>query len=343
MASKPGTKAPTITDVARVAGVAASTVSRALSNPDRVNAATRERILEAAGSLHYIPSSQARALRSGQKLAIAVLVPDISNPYYFGIIRGTQLGLKAAGYTQLLVDTEESAESEIASLRKLRSSVDGFVLTASRLTQDQIDAVAAQSELVVINRQIPGVHTVSADTSMGMRQAMEHLSSLGHRRVAYLSGPASSWSNAQRWNAVRTSAKALGMQAFKTMELAPNVESGAAAVDSVLNLSTTALLAYNDLLAVGAQLRLQERGLRVPEDFSVVGCDDIQLSKFCSPALTTISAPIEQVGRTAVGLLLRQLQGEGNAEGGKRHFVLPTHLTIRASSGSAPSARKGKP
>src|SRR6185312_13986637 len=132
----------TLADVAAASGVATSTVSRALSNPGRVNAATRARIEEAARELEYVPNSQARALTSVRTRAIAVLVSDVTNPFYFGIIRGTQHQLKAAGYTQLLVDTEESDELEDGMLHKLRRSFDGAILAASRLTDRRLTALA---------------------------------------------------------------------------------------------------------------------------------------------------------------------------------------------------------
>ena len=128
----------TIHDIAALCGVAASTVSRALSTPDRVNIRTRQRIEAAAAQLHYIPNSQAKALSSGRTGAVGVLVPDITNPFYFDLIRGTQLQLKAAGYTQLLVDTEESDEVEASTLEQLRKSADGIIVAASRLTDEAL-------------------------------------------------------------------------------------------------------------------------------------------------------------------------------------------------------------
>lgn len=192
---------PTIRDVAELAGVATSTVSRALSNPGRVNHVTRERIEEAAAQLNYIPSSQARGLSSGRTQTVAVLVPDITNPFYFDIIRGAQHQLKAAGYTQLLVDTEESAEMEADALQKMRRSADGFILAASRLTDAQLAEAAAQQPLVTINRAPAIAPTVVIDTPSAIIQALEHLVSLGHTRICFVGGPATSWSNAKRWQA----------------------------------------------------------------------------------------------------------------------------------------------
>ncbi|WP_426989497.1 LacI family DNA-binding transcriptional regulator [Pseudarthrobacter sp. Y6] len=336
--SHPAEKVPTIRDVAELAGVATSTVSRALSNPDRVNRRTRERIEQVAAQLNYVPSSQARALSSGRANAVAVLVPDITNPFYFDIIRGTQHQLKAAGYTQLLVDTEESAEMEADALQKMRRSADGFILAASRLTDAQLAEAAAQHHLVTINRASANAPTVVIDTPSAIIQALEHLVSLGHSRICYVGGPASSWSNAKRWKAFDDEATRRGLTTFRVGPFAPKTTSGAAAADGAAHTGATACIVFNDLLAIGMLQRLRERGIRVPEDMSIVGCDDIFGADFCNPPLTTMASPIEQAGRVAVSMLLSQLNP---LHGGtsRRLAVMPTHLTVRGSTGSAPKVR----
>ncbi len=333
---QPPGRQPTIRDVAELAGVATSTVSRALSNPDRVNHVTRERIEEAAARLNYVPSSQARGLSSGRTQAVAVLVPDITNPFYFDIIRGTQHQLKAAGYTQLLVDTEESAEMEADALQKMRRSADGFILAASRLTDAQLAEAAATQPMVTINRASANAPTVVIDTPSAIIQALEHLVSLGHSRICYVGGPASSWSNAKRWKAFEEEARNRNLNTFHVGPFAPKTTSGAAAADAAVYTGATACIVFNDLLAIGMLQRLRERGIRVPDDMSIVGCDDIFGADFCNPPLTTMASPIEQAGRVAVSMLLSQLNplyGGTN----RRLAVMPTHLTVRASTGPAPS------
>lgn len=327
-------KVPTIRDVAELAGVATSTVSRALSNPDRVNARTRVRIEEVAARLNYIPSTQARALSSGRTGTVALLVPDVTNPFYFDIIRGTQYQLKAAGYTQLLVDTEESADVEAEALQKLRRSCDGVVMVASRLSDEQLAAAAASQPLVTMNRGVPNVPTVIIDTPAAIGQALDHLVSLGHREVTYVGGPAGSWSNARRWTAFEQASKALGLTIHRVGPFPPKTTSGAAAADATLHSGATACIAYNDLLAIGMLQRFRERGVRVPEDVSIIGCDDIFGADFCNPPLTTMTAPVEQAGRVAISMLLGQLNplyGTGN----RKLAVMPTHLTVRGSTGPA--------
>ncbi len=325
----------TIRDVAAAAGVATSTVSRALSNPGRVNHLTRARVVEAAEALDYVPSSQARGLSSGRTHAVALLVPDITNPFYFDIIRGTQHQLKAAGYTQLLVDTEESAEMELDALRSMQRAADGVILAASRLTDEQLNAAAATQPLVTFNRASAEAPTVVIDTPSATIQAMEHLASLGHRTVCYVSGPQNSWSDSMRWKAFQEDSQQRGLQTHRIGPYAPKTTSGAAAADAALRTGSTACIVFNDLLAIGMLQRFAARGVQVPKDISIVGCDDIFGADFCHPPLTTIASPTEQAGRVAVTMLLSQLN-PALAAGTRRVAVMPTHLRVRESTGSVP-------
>ena len=328
----------TIHDIAALCGVAASTVSRALSTPDRVNIRTRERIRAAAAELNYTPNSQAKALSSGRTGAVGVLVPDITNPFYFDLIRGTQLQLKAAGYTQLLVDTEESDEVEASAMEQLRKGADGIIVAASRLSDDVLLAAAANIPLVAVNRDVPGVPAVIIDTPSATSQALDHLISLGHTRVAYVAGPATSQSSERRWTALSAAADVRGVEVLRLGPFAPTTQSGAAAADAAVHSRVSACIAFNDLIAIGMLQRLQARGIRVPDDMSIVGCDDIFGADFCNPPLTTMASPIEQAGRVAVSMLLARLNPL--AGGGRRsRSVMPTHLTVRGSTGPARQER----
>ncbi|MGX5717532.1 LacI family DNA-binding transcriptional regulator [Arthrobacter sp. MAHUQ-56] len=328
-------KAPTIYDIAALAGVAPSTVSRALSKPDRVNERTRNKISRIASELGYVASVQAQSLSTGRTGSVALLVPDVTNPFYFDIIRGTQLQLRASGFTQLLVDTEESADNEIQALRQLRRTADGVILAASRLTDQQLADEALRQPLVTINRPTADAPTVLLDTPEVMVQAVEHLASFGHKSLAYVSGPTGSWSNHRRWHAIEAAASKRGMSVRKIGPYLPNTSSGAAAGDAALGTGATALITFNDLIAIGMLQRLKSRGVRIPEDISVVGCDDIFGADFCSPPLTTIASPIERVGRVAVSMLLAQLEaGPGNAA--RNLAVVPAYLKVRSSTGPAP-------
>ncbi|QDP95606.1 LacI family transcriptional regulator [Microlunatus elymi] len=341
----------TIHDVAAKAGVAASTVSRALNNPGRVNATTRERVQRIAAELNYVPSSQARALSSGRTKTVAVLVPDITNPFYFDLIRGTQHQLKAAGYTQVLLDTEESGDQELASLERLRKTCDGVVLSASRLSDEQVIAASRIQPLVTINRNVAGVPSVLVETPIGIAQAVDHLVSLGHRKICYVSGPPTSFSNRWRWRALNEAIRSRRrpgspeVEALRVGPFSPKTVSGPAAADAVLNSGATACIAYNDLLAIGMLRRFADRKVAVPGDISIVGCDDIFGSDFCDPPLTTMTAPIEQAGRAAITMLLGLLNptttGQQPRQMGRRRVMLPTHLTIRSTTGPVRESTEG--
>lgn len=327
---------PTIRDVAARAGVAASTVSRALSDPDRVHPTTRARIVQAAREVDYRPSGNREAVAAVQR-AVALLIPDIANPYFGELTRGTQLELGAAGFTQILADTEESAAVEERALRRVSALADGIVLTATRLSEGQLRAAARTTPLVLVNHPVPELRSVYLDTAIGFGQAVAHLASLGHRRIAYLSGPGEYWPDVTRWCAIQETAEATGISATRLGPFTPNFAAGAAAADAALQQRATACLAFNDLLAIGAMRRLQQRGLDVPRDVSVVGCDDTFAAELCSPSLTTVSGDLQRLGRAAVQSLLALLEaGDGARAGVAGAAALPTHLTIRGSTGPAP-------
>jgi LacI family transcriptional regulator len=174
---------------------------------------------------------------------------------------------------------------------------------------------------------------VIIDTPTGVRQALTHLHSLGHRRVAFVAGPSDSWSSARRWEALQDAAEGLGIDLSFIGPWAPNAAAGGAAADAVAASSVTACVVFNDLLAIGMLTRLTDRGIRVPEDLSIVGTDDIFGAEFCHPPLTTVAAPIEEAGRVAVTMLLTQLETRGTP---RMRTELPTYLRTRQSSGQAP-------
>lgn len=324
----------TIYDVASACEVSISTVSRALSRPEQVNRVTREKVLAAAKRLDYQPSTAARSLLSGRTMTLALLVPDITNPFFFDLIRGTQRQVAAAGYNTILIDTEESVELETHHVNTAAKAADGVILAASRLDDATLTDLARRRSLVVINRETPGVSSVVIDTPDGMAQAVSHLASLGHHSIAYLSGPRVSWSNTRRWRAVQLAARRLDVKIQRLGPFPPTREAGAAAADAAVHANVSAVIAFNDMIALGVLKRLQDRGITVPDQMSVVGCDDAFGADFCHPPLSTVSASIEQTGRIATDMLLEQLR-PGSALR-KTHHV-PAVLTIRASTGPAPA------
>lgn len=324
--------AVTILDVARAAGVATSTVSRALTQPGRVSEKMRKHVLNIAVELGYRPNAHARSLSSGRTQSLALVIPGATNPYFFDLIRGTQIEAKVRGYRHMLVDTEGLAELEDQYLEELASSVDGVVLAGSRLSDERVFEIAANLPMVVVNREIEGVPSVVVDTSTAATQALNYLASLGHKRVAFLGGPISSWSNRKRWEALEAASARLDIECFNLGHFGETL-SGAAAADAALHHRVTAGIFFNDMLAIAGLKRFTELGVSVPGDISVVGCDDIFGADFCNPPLTTLTARIDEVARTATDMLLTRLLGLPAI---RQHERVPASLTVRQSTGPAP-------
>jgi DNA-binding LacI/PurR family transcriptional regulator len=333
-------KKATIYDVAERAGVAPSTVSRAFKVPGRVNETTRQRILEAADELGYRPSAHTGPLPPGRHRTIAMVLADITNPHFFELIRGAEQRAKAARHTLVLVNAEESPRIEMEQVDGLAASVDGFILASSRLTDQALREIAGRHPLVLLNRELGGLSSVTLDTASGCRQILEHLASLGHQGFTYCAGPPSSWMGATRWAAMRNGADAYGLTARRVGPYPPTVAAGGAAADAALRSDTTALVAHNDLLAFGIMRRLAARGVRVPEEVSVIGFDNIFAADLVQPPLTTLGGPNADAGRRAVEMLLASLDRRAPAtEAVDPHsgdaVLLPTELVLRQSSGPA--------
>lgn len=320
-------------DVASRAGVAVSTVSRAFAEPDRINAETRALVMLAAEELGY-RAKPATPRRSNRRELVALLVPDITNPFYFDIIRGSRERLLDSGYMQVSVNTEGSGEEERVALESLTGVVQGAILTTSRLADEEVRAFAREMALVTLNGSVKGIPDISIDTASVVGEAVEHLASLGHRRICYVSGPTQSVVNRRRWNSFQDSAEALGLEATRIGPFSPWQGSGAVSADEMLASGATATVAFNDILAIEMLQRFAELGVRVPDDVSIVGCDDIVGSAFCYPPLTTISAPALRVGRELTSLLLATIDGTDDELA--TDLEMPVHLKIRSSTGPAP-------
>ena len=323
----------TMRDVANHAGVAVSTVSRALSSPERISPETRELILRSARELGYAAPAPKPAPHTNRGY-VALLVPDITNPFYFDIIRGSQERLGNSGYTQILIDTEESGSAERGSLEQLAQASTGAIVVASRLPDEDLREFSTRIPLVMMNRTIEGVPAITMDTAAVVGQAVEHVASLGHTRICYVSGSERSATNRRRWEACQDAAERLELEVTRIGPFNPKPDSGAAAADVLWHSGATAGIAFNDMLAIGMLQRFIERGIKVPDDISIVGCDDIFGSDFCSPPLTTISGPTRRVGRELTTLLLAQLEGHELDHG--TVVELPVYLKLRASTGPAP-------
>ena len=342
--NRPVSRQPTIYDVAQRAGVSPSTVSRTFGVPGRINEATRQRVLVAAEELGYRPNPHARALQSGRHKTIAMVLSDITNPHFFEMIRGAEQRARAASNTLVIANAEESPRVEMEQIQGLSRSVDGFVLAASRLADQDLRDVAERHQVVLLNRELEGLSSVTLDTASGCRQILAHLASLGHEELTFCAGPPVSWMGAARWAALCSGAEEHGLRVRRVGPYTPTVANGGAAADGALRAGTTALVAHNDLLGIGIMRRLAQRGVRVPEDVSVIGFDNIFAADFVHPGLTTLGGPGADAGRMAVDLLVTAIgrhrtRSSATAPAPER-VLLPTELVLRDSSGPAPAVRR---
>jgi LacI family transcriptional regulator len=323
--------AVTIKDVARDAGVSPSTVCRALSSPELVKVETRERVRRAASALGYSPNRAARGLITGKTGNLGLIVPDLANPFFPGVVKGIQARARELDYAVFVADTDEVPVAEAELVRALAKQVDGIVLCSPRMSEAALRPLAEQTPTVLLNRRVSRIPSVTFDNLDGMRQAVAHLTALGHRRVAYVGGPRSSWSNRERLRGLRTAAAATRLELVEVGNVLPQFNGGIAAADLVLAADVTAVVAYNDLVALGLLSRFRARDVDVPGQISVIGIDDIAMSAMVHPSLTTVSSPVEQSGRAGVDLLLDLMENPDRAATARRE--LDTHLMVRGSTG----------
>jgi LacI family transcriptional regulator len=309
----------TIADVAHRAGVSMMTVSRVVNDKDGVSPATRQHVRHIITELGYRPSSIARGLATQRTGTLGLVVPDVANPFFSDVVRGAEQIAYQQGYSLLLCNTEEDPQRELDVLQLLEEKrVDGIVLCSSRLPSEVLrEALAHYQAAVLVNQQVmptEGTSIVGAvllDDEMGGQIAASHLIRRGHRFIGYLSGPATSFSGQRRGRGYHSALKASGIepQPGWTRPCRPTVEGGFQASRLLLNQhpEMTALLCFNDLVAVGVLQTANVLGRRVPEDLAVIGYDDIHLAALVTPALTTCRVDREALGRRAATLLLEHL------------------------------------
>jgi LacI family transcriptional regulator len=322
----------TIRDVAQLAGVSASTVSRALGWPHLVSPATRERVHDAVSTVGYVPNRAARGLITGRTGNFAVLVPDLTNPFFPGVVKGVQLQANHADYSVFIADTED-AQAEAHLAHDLAQQVDGIVLCSSQLSEAALAELRERTAVVLLNRAVDGIPSVTFDNADGIRQAITHLRALGHQHVAWIGGPATSWSARMRRDAVHREAEASGLELSDLGAFPARFEGGVSAGDLVLSSGATSVIAYNDVIALGAISRMAARGARVPSDVSVVGIDGSLMGEISSPSLTSVALPQERAGRECVSVLLGILGQGGGAQESWR--AMPVELLVRGSTGVA--------
>ncbi len=335
--------AVTLRDVARVAGVHPATVSRALNEETRalVNEATARRVLKAAEKLGYQPNPIARGLKTNRSYTIGVLIPDLTNPLFPPILRGIEDRLETAGYTPLTANTDNDPERELLDAQAMRArQVDGIIAATARRDHRLHDALLeADIALVLVNRrqeELP-VSSATADDTMGMRLAVEHLLSLGHTRIAHLAGPLDYSTGLDRHESFLETMRAAGVDPDPDLVLVAEVfrePEGERLCGQLLDEGRefTAIAAANDLLALGCYDAFAERGVRCPEDVSVVGFNDMPFTARFAPPLTTIHIPHYEIGAAAAELMLERL---ADGDSPTREIRLEPSLVVRQST-SAP-------
>jgi len=331
------TSAPTIRDVAIAAGVAPSTVSRVFTRPERLSPETVTRILAIAAEMGYMPDHTARSLSTGRRDTVALLVPDIANPFFPPLIKSVERYFQARGVAVLLAETDEEPELESTLTATLRGRADGVILASPRGEADDLIAITGHVPLVLVNRDIPGANRVLIDYATGMREAVAHLAQLGHTRLAYLAGPERSWSNTERLAAFLSATQERGLEASVLPSDRPDYPSGWKAVTPVLESKATGVIAYDDVLAQGLMAGLARAGFQVPSDLSVIGCDDL-VAPVTVPPMTSIRTSAELAGRKAaqqLETLLSRPHGRSH-EGEVLIDTLPSSLYIRESTAPPP-------
>ncbi|MBO0818384.1 MAG: LacI family DNA-binding transcriptional regulator, partial [Actinobacteria bacterium] len=327
-------------DVAARAGVHPATASRALNPETRllVREDTARRVLDAAQTLGYRPNPVARSLRTRRSNTVGVLIPDLTNPLFPPIVRGIEDRLAAAGYVALIGNTDGDDERERIVFEQMRARhVDGFVLATVHLSSALLaEAGRADLPVVLVNRlaEDHSMPSVSADNERGMRLAVDHLSELGHRRIAHIAGPQDVSTGLSRFRGFDAALRAHAMATDEDLVVvakAFSIEEGHRCCRLLLAQGGpfTAIAAGNDMLAVGCYGALEEAGVRCPEDMSVVGFNDMPFIDRLRPPLTTIRFPHYQVGTEAAQLLLERIAGE---PGPVKVLYLAPELIARGST-----------
>jgi len=341
----------TIGDVAKRAGVHQATVSRALNarTHHQISPETIARVEAAAIELGYVPNAMARGLRTSSSMSIGVVIPDLTNPFFPPIVRGIEDGLSPLGYTALVINTDGNPEAEKAAIASLVArQVDGFIIATGQLGTTTIGSLAhVEIPAVLVNRAASGVNfpLVAGNDAIGMQQAVEHLVDQGHRSITHISGPFAYSTSQVRVEAFHAEVGKYPSVAGKTIEAdSLTIAEGERVMDAIVRTGAdhdssaknaeeppTAILAGNDLIALGVYRALRKHGKKCPEDFSVIGFNDMAFAEDFSPPLTTVRVPKFDMGVEAARLLLEFISSRSEAPG---ELLLPVELVVRESTAS---------
>jgi LacI family transcriptional regulator len=307
----------TIEMVAKAAGVSLSTVSRILNGTAGVRDAKRAAVDAAIAELGFVPNPMARGLAGGRTMSVGVVTQSIDSPFYGAALRGIEEALDPAGYHSVFVSGHWNAATEARCINMLRSRrVDGIIVLTGRLSDAALKACARKLPVVATGRMLeaPGLYTLNFNNFEGARLATQHLIDLGHKRIAFISGEDEHPDATERLRGYRAALKEADLK-FDPALVVPGAYhevSGMLAVEALLasRKQFTAIFAANDQMAVGAALGLYKRSLRIPDDVSLVGFDDMPTSQFSLPPLTTVHQPNYELGKLAAEAMLQLLAGQ---------------------------------
>lgn len=327
----------TITDVARRAGVSPATVSRHLRGQRVLQAAA---VADAVKELSYVPNPAARSLKSGSTFAVGVVVPDILNPFFAAVVKGIESATRGSRYSVFLCNTDESAEREEVVLSGLIGRVDGLILAPATETADNATDLRRYGlPIVFLDREVKhaaGFDSVLIDNEGGARQAAEYLIGLGHRRIAAISGPLDTTPGRGRYEgfmqAMAEADVALPPEYVETGDFREESARQAAFRLLALPEPPTAIFAANNLMSIGVLRALHDMDIRVPDEVSFIGFDDLELGELLSPPLTVIARSMVEQGVLAMRLLQNRI--EHRSEEPSKRIVLDTHLVVRGSCGA---------
>jgi LacI family transcriptional regulator len=336
---------PTLRDVAEAAGVHAATASRALNPATRklVRAETARRVIDVAETLGYRPNPIARGLKTSKSGTVGLVIPDLTNPLFPPIVRGIEAVLEPAGFSGLIVNTDNDPGRERAQIEVLRSrQVEGLIVATARVKHPLLEQLHREGVvMVMVNRRPDGVDvpSITPDDAAGIALAVRHLADLGHRRIAHVAGPADTSTGVTRATSFRSAVHDLGLDEDPALVTSVPQWSEAAGADGLrrlldADLGFTAIVAGNDLIALGCYDVFSERGISCPDDMSVVGFNDMPFLDKLKPPLTSIAIPHQQIGAGASQLLLDAIAEPHRPA---RSVLLPLALVVRGST--APPAQ----
>lgn len=337
-------KTPTIQDVARHANVSAATVSRVLSTPAKVSEAARQRVFEAVKATGYTINQAARSLRMRAARTILIALPNIGNPFYSTILDAVIRAASARGYSVLVAARLGEDPTRWLSDYLLSNKADGLVVFDGSLDTQALHEVVGESGMLPLvgaydELPDPQINSVITDNRTAAVRAVRHLIDYGHTRIGHVSGPSRRPTPNERQVGFQEAMQAAGLEVRPEWVIQGDfsMDGGVAAADrlAALDERPTAVFCANDEMAIGFISRMREHGIECPRDISVIGFDDIAVSRHFAPPLTTMRQPREQIGRMATEMVIDIIEGTAPREG-PRHVVLTSPLIVRASTARCP-------